>query len=248
LLLLILEPRRFEPLIELRFFRSPTFAAAILSTVATFLALSGFLFVNTIYFQEVRGDSALRTGLALLPATGAIAVSAVLSGRMTVRFGPRVPMVLGGIAIATGAALLLFLQPDTSYLMLIVVYVCLGIGFGLSNPPVTNIAVTGMPPDQAGVAAGTLTTSRQVGSLLGIAVMGALVTGSGSATGRFSASAARDFTEATHAAWAVALACGVLCAGAATLFAGARGQGAARRIYDDAAQVHPTNLSPKTAL
>src|SRR5487761_2529443 len=247
-LLLILEPRRIEPLLELRFFKSPTFSVAILSGVATFLALSGFLFVNTLYYQEVRGASALRTGLALLPATGAVALSAVVSGRMNVRFGPRLPMVIAGLSMAAGAALLLTLEPATSYLVLVVVYVLLGVGFGLSNPPATNIAVTGMPPAQAGVAAGTLSTSRQVGNVLGIAIMGALVTGSGSTTGRLSVSAARTFTTSTHAAWAVALACGLLCAASAMLFTGARGQDAARRIYDDAPEALRHDPLPETTV
>lgn len=248
LVLLILEPRRFEPLVELRFFKSPTFSVAITSSIATFLALSGFLFVNTLYFQEVRGASALRTGLALLPATIAIAASAVASGRMDARFGPRPPMVLAGVTMAGGAGVLLTLRPDTSYLLLVVAYLLLGIGFGLANPPMTNIAVTGMPPAQAGVAAGTLSTSRQVGNVLGIAIMGALVTGSGSRTGHLSATAARSFTASTHTAWDLALGCGLVCALAAMLFTGPRGRSAASRIYQDAPPPAPSELLPESVL
>jgi EmrB/QacA subfamily drug resistance transporter len=232
-LLIVLERSRIEPLIELHFFSSPTFSVAIGAAIASFLALSGFLFVNTLYLQEVRGDSALTAGLSLLPATVAIAVAALVSGRLVARYGPRMPMVLAGLGIAIGAALLLDLKQSTPYALLILSYLLLGLGFGLINPPITNTAVTGMPPEQAGVASATVSTSRQVGSVLGVAVMGSLVTGADLGNGRLLRSDAVAFTTSTHLAWMLVIACGVACALAASLFTGPRGLRAAARVYED---------------
>src|SRR5665213_813938 len=233
LLLVLIERSRIEPLIELHFFKSPTFSVAIGSAIACFLALSGFLFVNTLYLQEVRDDSAFTAGISLLPATVAIAASALVSGHLVARYGSRMPMVLAGLGIAAGAALLLGLKPSTPYALLILSYLLLGLGFGLINPPITNTAVTGMPPGQAGVASATVSTSRQVGSVLGIAIMGSLVTGASLGSGRLLASDASAFTASTHLVWILVLACGVACALAAALFTGPRGLRAAASIYED---------------
>jgi EmrB/QacA subfamily drug resistance transporter len=233
LLLIVVERSRFEPLVELHFFRSPTFSVAIGAAITSFLALSGFLFVNTLYLQEVRGDSAFTAGISLLPATVAIAASAVVSGRLVARYGPRMPMVLAGVGIAVGGALLLDLKPGTPYGLLVGSYLLLGLGFGLINPPITNSAVTGMPPEQAGVASATVSTSRQVGSVLGIAIMGSLITGAALGSGRLLPSHASSFTTSTHLVWILVTACGVACALAAALFTGARGLRAAASVYED---------------
>src|SRR5262249_8615593 len=104
--LLAYEPRRREPLLELRFFRSAPFSGATVIAVPGFRGLAGFLFLNTLYLQEVRGLSALRSGLSLLPAALAILVAGPLSGRIVGRRGPRLPLLLGGLGMAIGAGLL----------------------------------------------------------------------------------------------------------------------------------------------
>jgi EmrB/QacA subfamily drug resistance transporter len=231
--LIIAETHRDQPLLELRFFKSPTFSVAIFAAIASFIVLSGFLFVNTLYLQEVRGDSALTTGLSLLPATVGIAASAVLSGRLVARYGPRMPWIVAGCCIAAGAAVLLELAPYSSFWLLVASYVLLGLGFGLINPPITNTAVTGMPADQAGVASAIVSTSRQVGSLLGIAIMGTLVSSGSFHSGRLSHGAAITFSSATHRAWILAICCGLGCSLAAMLSTSRRGLEAAARVYQD---------------
>jgi EmrB/QacA subfamily drug resistance transporter len=238
-LLIGYERSRVEPLIELHFFSSPTFSVAMGAAIASFLALSGFLFVNTLYLQEVRGDSAFTAGISLLPATIAIAASALVSGRLVARYGPRIPMILAGFGILLGAALLLDLQPSTPYALLILSYFLLGLGFGLINPPITNSAVTGMPPEQAGVASATVSTSRQVGNVLGVAVMGSVISSVGVGTGRLLGTEASNFTQSTHLAWMVVTACGLACILIAALFTGPRGLRAAARVYQDAPESTP---------
>ncbi|MCU4184245.1 MFS transporter [Acidiferrimicrobium sp. IK] len=174
--LVTVERRRLEPLLEVRFFRSPPFSGAATIATLAFLILAGFLFLNTLYLQEVRGDSALMAGVSTLPATIVIAVVAPLSGRMVAARGSRVPLTGAGVLLAGGALVLAADRATSPYLLLAVGYLLLGLGFGLVNPPITNTAVAGMPQSQSGVAAAVASTSRQTGNVLGVALVGSLVT------------------------------------------------------------------------
>jgi EmrB/QacA subfamily drug resistance transporter len=207
------ERRHPEPLLDPRFFRSPPFTGASVIAVLAFLVMAGFLFVSTLYLQDVRADSPLRAGLSLLPATVMIAVWAPIAGRLNGRFGPRIPLVLGGIFMTAGAVALTGLSASTSYGVLALGFALLGAGLGLVNPPITNAGVSGMPPAQAGVAGAVISATRQLGQVLGVAVMGAMLSvGAVSGTGRMSAAASRAFAAATHASWWLAAACGSLIA------------------------------------
>jgi EmrB/QacA subfamily drug resistance transporter len=241
--LVVVERRQLEPLVELRFFRSPPFSAANAVAVLGFLALSGFLFVTTLYLQEVRGDSALLAGVSLLPATTVIAASSPVAGRLVARLGPRLPLVLSGLGLAAGAALLLGLTPTTPYLQLAGAYVLLGLGFGLMNPPITNTAVSGMPPEQAGVASAIASSSRQVGNVLGVAVMGGLVSTAAFASGHLPVADRASFAAATHLAWWATVACGLAAAAIAGVCAGPWGQRRARAIYEDPPSPEPAGVT-----
>jgi EmrB/QacA subfamily drug resistance transporter len=197
------EPRRDEPLVDLRFFRSAPFSGATVLAVCAFAALAGFLFLNTLYLQDVRGLSALHAGLYTLPMAAMTVLLAPLSGRIVAVRGPRPPLVAAGIATAAGGALLTRLTGDTSFGYLIVSYVVFGIGAGLVNPPITNTAVSGMPVSQAGVAAGIASTSRQVGSALGVAVAGSAVLSALHGPLRL------GFVDASRVGWWIITACGV---------------------------------------
>src|SRR4051794_6193443 len=165
--LLLHEPRRKEPLVDLRFFRSVPFASAIVICVAAFAAFGGFLFLNTLYLQQTRGLSALQAGLATAPMALMTVVASPLSGRMVGRRGSRAPLAIAGVALVTACAMLTGLSDTTSLGWLVAAYALFGIGLGFVNAPITNTAVSGMPRAQAGVAAAIATTSRQVGQTLG---------------------------------------------------------------------------------
>ncbi|UQX88796.1 DHA2 family efflux MFS transporter permease subunit [Jatrophihabitans telluris] len=219
------EPRREDPLIELRFFRSAPFAGATIIAVCAFGAFSGLLFLNTLYLQEVRGLSALQAGLFTLPLALMTLIFAPISGRIVGSRGPRLPLIVAGTAMAVGAFGLVRLSVHTSLLWLEAAYVIFGIGFGMVNAPITNTAVSGMPRAQAGVAAGVASTSRQVGSSLGVAVVGSVVSvGMSSAAISASSAMKSEFTGATHLAWWIlaGLGLGVLAAGLCSTGAWAR--------------------------
>ena len=218
LALLRYEAQRPEPLLDFRFFKSLPFSGATVIAVAAFATLGGFLFLNTLYLQDVRGLSALRAGLDTLPMAAMTVVLAPISGRIVGRRGARVPVLLAGIGIATCGAMLTRLTASTPFSWLFIAYVAFGMGFGLVNAPITNTAVSGMPRAQAGVAAGVASTSRQVGQSLGVAVLGALATvGARSSLGR-------DFAVASHAGWWIIVGCGasIFALGLATTTSRAR--------------------------
>jgi EmrB/QacA subfamily drug resistance transporter len=204
---LLWERRVREPLIDLRFFASVPFASATIIAVASFGALGGFLFLNTLYLQDVKGLSALHAGIDTLPMAVMIMLLPPLSGRLVGRRGSRIPLVVAGIAMAVSCLLLVGLTTTTSFAWLFGAYVAFGIGFGFVNAPITNAAVSGMPRAQAGVAAAIASTSRQVGSTLGGAVVGALVAASMARGGHL------ELATASRAGWWVLVGCGVVVLG-----------------------------------
>ena len=183
------------------------FSAATLTAVVAFAAFAGFLFLNALYLQDVRGFSALHAGLLTLPMAAMTALLAPISGRLVARSGTRLPLLVGGLGIAASGCLLLTLDTDTPLLLVVAAYVVFGIGFGMINAPITNTAVSGMPLAQAGVAAGVASTSRQVGSALGVAVLGSLV------TAQLGASVTTGFADAARPAWIVVIGCGLAVLG-----------------------------------
>jgi EmrB/QacA subfamily drug resistance transporter len=226
--LLWYEPRRDEPLIDLRFFRSVPFSGATVIAVSAFAALGGFLFVSTLYLQNVRGLDALHAGLWMLPMAVPTFLFAPLSGRLVGNRGPRIPLLAAGCVITVSAVLFAAFEAETSNVTLFIGYALFGVGFGFVNAPITNTAVSGMPRAQAGVAAAVASTSRQLGSTLGVAVLGAVL-----AAGVGSSSSYRDtFMDASRTAWWILAGCGavILLVGAAT--SGRWAQATARRTAE----------------
>ncbi len=208
------ELRRCEPLLDPRFFRSVPFAGATVTAVCAFGAFAGFLLLNTLYLQDVRGLSPLAAGLCTLPLAAVTAVVAPLSGRIVGHRGPRLPLVVAGACITAAGMLLVGIDRTTPLWTLMGSYVAFGLGFGAVNAPITNSAVSGMPRDQAGVAAAVASTSRQVGATLGVAVIGSVLNAGLGAAGLGGPS----FAAAARPGWLVVVALGaaVLVLGIAT--------------------------------
>ncbi|MEU4347579.1 MFS transporter [Streptomyces sp. NPDC023838] len=228
--LLLYEPRRHQPLIDLRFFRSVPFSGATVIAVSAFAALGGFLFVNTLYLQNVRGLDALHAGLYMVPMAAVTLVVAPLSGRLVASRGPRPSLLIAGVAMAASGLVFAAFRGESSTLLLFTGYVLFGLGFGMVNSPITNTAVSGMPRSQAGVAAAVASTSRQTGQTLGVAVIGAVLAGGLSGAGP--AAYATSFPDAARPAWWIITGCGVavLLMGAAT--SGRRARESARRTAE----------------
>ena len=224
--LVIYEPRRTEPLLDLRFFRSAPFSGAVVIAISAFASLGGFLFLNTLYLQDVRQLSALHAGLYTLPMAAMTALLAPISGRITGNRGPRIPLVAAGVMMTAGALLLSNATAATSVGWLFLAYVAFGAGNGMVNPPISNTAVSGMPRAQAGVAAAVASTSRQVGSSLGVALAGSAVTTA------LHGSLRTGFVHASHAGWLITAGFGVLVLVTGLVTSGRWAEGTAARTAD----------------
>jgi EmrB/QacA subfamily drug resistance transporter len=202
--LVLYERRRDQPLLEPRFFRSAPFSGATLIAVAGFAALSGFLFLNSLYLQEVRGFSALHAGLLTLPMAAMTVVFAPISGWLVGNRGPRLPLIVAGSMLGVSGLILSQLSTSTPTLQLLGGYLIFGLGFGMLNAPITNAAVSGMPRAQAGVAAAIASTSRQVGASLGVAIVGTVL------TAQLIGPLETGFVSAAQLCWYIIAGCGAL--------------------------------------
>jgi MFS family permease len=196
----VVESRRAEPLVDPLLFRRPPFVAAVLGAIVVFIALSATLLLNTLYLQHGRGLSPLLTGVVTLPMAFAATVCAPLSGVLVGRFGPRLPLLLAGGFIMLGGFSLVGLGDHTDLRLLSLSYLLVGIGFGFANAPITNTAVSGLPPARAGVAGGITSTARQLGSALGIAIAGSFI----------ATAAPAELAQAVRPGWFLVAGCGLL--------------------------------------
>ncbi|MER6674737.1 MFS transporter [Streptomyces sp. NPDC000983] len=238
--LLRYEPRREEPLIDLRFFRSAPFSGATVIAISAFAALGGFLFLSTLYLQNVRGLSALEAGLWMLPMAVPTFLCAPLSGRLVGTRGPRLPLLVAGLAMTASALLFALLDAETSDTTLFLGFLLFGVGFGFVNAPITNTAVSGMPRSQAGVAAAVASTSRQLGQTLGVAVVGAVL-----AAGVGSSSYRDAFTAAAGPGWWVLTGCGLAVLVLGLLTSGPWARGTAERTARRLESERPPAREPR---
>jgi len=171
------ERRAANPMLPLRLFRSSTFSGASFVGLAINLGFYGQLFVMSLYFQHLRGWSALATGLALLPEGIFVALSSALSGRAMGRVGPRLPMLSGLVLGGAGLTGLVIAGSGTSYPLLVLPLVATGFGMAFTMPAATTAIIGAAPAERAGIASGVLNASRQAGGAIGVALLGALVAG-----------------------------------------------------------------------
>jgi EmrB/QacA subfamily drug resistance transporter len=172
----VTERRVTNPMLPLSVFKNRGVTGSFALAIIAFLAMGSFLFFNTLYLQEVRGYSPLHAGLLILPTTAVGLVLSPISGHLTGTRGPRLPTTIATVCTTGGMALLaVTLRLDTPILVLMLSYLLIGFGQGLVNPPLTNAAVSGLHRDQAGVAGAITSTGRQMGTNLGIALVGAVV-------------------------------------------------------------------------
>jgi MFS family permease len=162
------------PMVQFQFFRSRSFLGAnIVAFIVSFAMLAMFFFI-ALYMQNILHYSALEAGIRFLPSTVVIIFAAPIAGRLADRIGPRIPMTVG-LALA---AVALFLQSQltatSGYGDLLVPFMIMGLGMGLTMSPMSTAAMNSVSPDKAGVASGILSMSRMVGGTFGVASIGAL--------------------------------------------------------------------------
>lgn len=172
---LYVESRTESPMLPLQFFRLPGFSAAVAFGIIVNLTYYGAIFVISLYLQQSRGYSALRTGIAFLPLTATFIVSNIICGWLTARTGPRTPMILGAIVGTAGYALLFRLNGDTARFGMLPAFVLIPGGMGLAVPAMTTAILSSVPRERSGTASAVLNTARQAGGAVGVAIFGALL-------------------------------------------------------------------------
>ncbi|ADI04085.1 major facilitator transporter [Streptomyces bingchenggensis BCW-1] len=169
--------RAAHPLIDPRVFAIPRLRAGTLGVTLSFFGLFALFFVNAQYLQYAKGYSPALTGLAIGPlAIGMLAVSG-RSVALAGRFGARRVIAVGLGILAAGLALLTFTDAGTPYPLYALVLLVMAVGMGLSLPTLSVAIMGALPPSRAGLGSGLGSASREVGSALGVAVMGTVLTG-----------------------------------------------------------------------
>jgi EmrB/QacA subfamily drug resistance transporter len=174
---IITELRRRDPLFPFSIFRTPGLAAADATQMIAFAGFVSVFFFLTLYMQNVLGYSPIRGGSAYLPVTVGIAIAAGISSKLFARTGTRPVIVVGSLVAAAGIFYISRIPVHGSYLTsLLPGLVIMAFGIGAVLVAVTTAANAGVRPDQAGLAAGLLSASQQLGTALGLAIFSAVAT------------------------------------------------------------------------
>jgi len=180
LVFLIVETRSSHPMLPLQLFTNPTLSAGVLVGLLINFGLAGILFVMSLFFQQRLGYTALIAGLAFLPLTLPVTFNPILTGRIVSRFGAKLPMVTGFILVISGVLLQTQVDAQTSYVVTAIALFLMGFGISQVLPSLITVVMSSTSREQAGIASGALNSSRQLGAVLGVAVLGLILSESGS--------------------------------------------------------------------
>lgn len=164
-----------SPMFPLHYFKSSTFSAATTVGLLINLGVYGILFLLPLYFQQIRNYSVLMTGLAIAPLSALAAICSYYAGKLASVSGPKIIMIVGLLIGATGFFTMLLAGKHTHYVMLLLPLMLIGMGGSLTMPAATIAVINAAPEGRAGIASGAFNTSRQIGSLIGVAVFGTIV-------------------------------------------------------------------------
>lgn len=169
------EHRSQAPMLNLRYFRKPAFSGSMGVAFATYFGVFSIFFLTALYLQVVVGYSAYRTAALFVPMAVAMIVSSGLAGRWVARVGPRLPVAIGCVCAGSGVLLTnLALSGDAAFTPLALSLTLAGTGFGIAVVPITQVALSIVPAKHSGMAASATTTSREAGTVIGVAVLGSM--------------------------------------------------------------------------
>ncbi|MGK5642117.1 MFS transporter [Streptomyces sp. URMC 126] len=176
LVLFVLHERRSgHPALDMRYFRKPTFSAAVASIGLVFFGLMGVTFFTVFYTQSVRGYSPLQSGLLLLPLAAAQMFFAPRARLIVARFGARAVCSGGMLLVACTMSGFVLLDADTPIWVLEVLFFLQGTAMAHVMPPATVSIMQSLPREKAGSGSAVNNTFRQVGGALGVAVLGSVL-------------------------------------------------------------------------
>jgi MFS transporter, DHA2 family, methylenomycin A resistance protein len=180
-LFLLQERHTAHPMLPLSLFAHRMFAMTSLVGLLVNIAFYGLIFVFSLYFQQVNHWTPFATGLAFVPMMGAVLPVNLLAPRVAERIGAPITIAIGALIAAAGCLALLGIKEGTSYWMFCIPLVAMGGGLGLLVPPMTATLLGSVEKSRSGIAAGVLNSTRQTGSVLGVALFGSLIGGQGDA-------------------------------------------------------------------
>jgi hypothetical protein len=171
---IVRERRTREPMLDISLFRNPRFTAASGSVTVAFFSLFGFIFLMTQYFQFIKGYGPLSTGVHLLPVATSVGVASVLGTKLAVRFGTKLIVAGGLLAVACFYAWVSTASATTSYATIAAQMVLYGVGMGFTSAPATEAIMGVVPKAKAGVGSAVNDATRLLGGTLGVAVIGSV--------------------------------------------------------------------------
>jgi EmrB/QacA subfamily drug resistance transporter len=170
------ERRAAHPLLDLRYLRAPRFLTANVVAFCAYFATFAVFFFTALYLQEVAGYSGYRIALTFLPMTALMIASSLFAGRWTLTVGLRWSIFIGSLLFGGGLlATVVTLGRNPAYLPLALALALTGIGIGTTVVPTTSAALSAVPARRSGMAASAANTSREIGAVTGVAILGALV-------------------------------------------------------------------------
>ena len=174
----LVEVRSAAPLLPLSIFSSRNRSGVYSMMLFLGMAVFSLFFFLTLYLQNIHHFSAVRTGVGFLPMSFGIMVAAILTSRLLVRVGIRIPLLVGPVLALAGMVWLTRLTPSTGYWLILAPLLLMALGMGLSFVPLTVTAVAGVAPEEAGIASALVNTGQQIGGALGLAVLGTVAVAS----------------------------------------------------------------------
>ncbi len=170
------ELRSPKAMMPLRFFRIPAFSAGNTVAFAVSLGMFATFFFLSLYMQLIRGYSAFEAGLRFLPMTVMIIVTAPNAGHYASKHGSRIPMTYGLILAGGGLLALSRMSVDTPFMLMLPVFMLMGHGMGATMTPMTAAVMNAVGQERAGLGSAMTNTSREVGGVFGIALLGTILT------------------------------------------------------------------------
>ena len=172
------ERRVASPMLNLEFFRRRAFAGSTFIAFASYFSIFSIFFFVALYLEVVASVAAYNLALDFVPLLGGMVLASIFTGRWVGRVGSRVPMTVGCLIAAAGVLLTdIFIGPSAGLTSVGWTMGIAGIGFGILVVPVTSTALTSIPAEHSGMAASTTNTSRELGAVAGVAILGSIVNG-----------------------------------------------------------------------
>jgi EmrB/QacA subfamily drug resistance transporter len=232
---LMIEARAAQPMVPLPMFRSREFSGGIGTMMIWSFGVLGIYFFTSLYLQETLGFSPTEAGLAFVPMALCIAAFSVIAPQVAARVGGYRTVSLGMLIMTVGLYLFARLGVGAGYADLMPGFLLFGAGAGLMNVPLTNAVMDATPPDRAGVASALLNASREVAGLLGITVIGAILSGREASALRHGAGRINAFVDGYHTGLFVTI--GLMAAGVVVSYLTLRPRGTEVSVPAGKAQV-----------